>query len=112
MFKFTEVIMYMAPIGVGAAMAGSVAEHGLSVLLPMAKAVLKMTRSNTDRPNSKYNINQQHFLSLSFVGWVSSDPLLYYRGFMFFMFSFYYSFLASLLKMSLIFSPYFAEHYI
>lgn len=39
MFKFTEVIMYLAPIGVGAAMAGSVAEHGLMVLLPMAKLV-------------------------------------------------------------------------
>jgi proton glutamate symport protein len=39
MFKFTEVIMYLAPIGVGAAMAGSVAEHGLAVLLPMAKLV-------------------------------------------------------------------------
>lgn len=39
MFKFTELIMYLAPIGVGAAMAGSVAEHGLAVLLPMAKLV-------------------------------------------------------------------------
>ncbi len=39
MFKFTELIMKMAPIGVGAAMAGSIAEHGLSVLLPMAKMV-------------------------------------------------------------------------
>jgi proton glutamate symport protein len=39
MFKFTEVIMSMAPIGVGAAIAGSVAEHGLNVLLPMAKMV-------------------------------------------------------------------------
>jgi proton glutamate symport protein len=39
MFKFTEIIMMMAPIGVGAAMAGSVAEHGLQVLLPMAKMV-------------------------------------------------------------------------
>jgi proton glutamate symport protein len=39
MFKFTEVVMSLAPIGVGAAMAGSVAEHGLQVLLPMAKMV-------------------------------------------------------------------------
>ncbi|MCB9072240.1 MAG: cation:dicarboxylase symporter family transporter [Bdellovibrionaceae bacterium] len=39
MFKFTEIIMYLAPIGVGAAIAGSVAEHGLAVLLPMAKLV-------------------------------------------------------------------------
>jgi proton glutamate symport protein len=39
MFKFTGLIMSLAPIGVGAAMAGSVAEHGLSVLIPMAKMV-------------------------------------------------------------------------
>jgi len=39
MFKFTELIMYLAPIGVGAAMAGAVAEHGLGVLLPMGKMV-------------------------------------------------------------------------
>lgn len=39
MFKFTELIMKLAPIGVGAAMAGSIAEHGLKVLLPMAKMV-------------------------------------------------------------------------
>lgn len=39
MFKFTELIMKMAPIGVGAAMAGSIAEHGLAVLVPMAKMV-------------------------------------------------------------------------
>lgn len=39
MFKFTELIMKLAPIGVGAAMAGSIAEHGLGVLLPMAKMV-------------------------------------------------------------------------
>ncbi len=39
MFKFTEVIMWGAPVGIGAAMAGSVAEHGLGVLVPMAKMV-------------------------------------------------------------------------
>jgi proton glutamate symport protein len=39
MFKFTELIMKLAPIGVGAAMAGSIAEHGLSVLIPMGKMV-------------------------------------------------------------------------
>lgn len=39
MFRFTELIMKMAPIGVGAAMAGSVAEHGLAVLVPMGKMV-------------------------------------------------------------------------
>lgn len=39
MFKFTGLIMSLAPIGVGAAMAGAIADHGLSVLLPMAKMV-------------------------------------------------------------------------
>lgn len=39
MFKFTELIMNLAPVGVGAAMASSVAEHGLQVLLPMAKLI-------------------------------------------------------------------------
>ena len=39
MFKFTEIIMLLAPVGVGAAIAGSIAEHGLSVLFPMAKLV-------------------------------------------------------------------------
>ncbi len=39
MFKFTELIMKLAPLGVGAAMAGSIAEHGLAVLIPMAKMV-------------------------------------------------------------------------
>ncbi len=39
MFKFTELIMKLAPIGVGAAMAGSIAEHGLGVLVPMGKMI-------------------------------------------------------------------------
>lgn len=39
MFKFTELIMNLAPIGIGAAMAGAIGEHGLQVLLPMAKLV-------------------------------------------------------------------------
>lgn len=39
MFKFTDLIMSLAPIGVGAAMAGSIAEHGISVLIPMLKLV-------------------------------------------------------------------------
>ncbi len=42
MFKFTELIMKLAPIGVGAAMAGSIAEHGLAVLIPMGKLVLTL----------------------------------------------------------------------
>jgi proton glutamate symport protein len=40
MFKFTNVVMYYAPIGVGAAMAYSVGHMGTSVLLPLAKLVL------------------------------------------------------------------------
>jgi len=39
MFKFTEVVMALAPFGVGAAIAASIAEHGLTVLLPMVKIV-------------------------------------------------------------------------
>ena len=39
MFRFTEMVMKLAPIGVGAAMAGAVAEHGLSVMIPMLKMV-------------------------------------------------------------------------
>lgn len=39
MFKFTELIMKLAPVGVGAAMASSVAEHGLGVLVPMGKMI-------------------------------------------------------------------------
>lgn len=39
MFKFTAMIMWLAPFGVGAAMAISLAEHGVSVLLPLLKLV-------------------------------------------------------------------------
>jgi proton glutamate symport protein len=39
MFKFTSVVMSLAPVGIGAAMAGSVAEHGWQVILPMIKLV-------------------------------------------------------------------------
>ena len=39
MFKFTGLIMYLAPIGVGAAMAASVAEHGWQVIVPLLKLV-------------------------------------------------------------------------
>ena len=40
MFKFTNIVMYYAPIGVGAAMAYTVGHMGLSVLLPLGKLVL------------------------------------------------------------------------
>lgn len=39
MFKFTEIIMNLAPLGVGAAIAGSVAEHGWQVMVPMLKMI-------------------------------------------------------------------------
>lgn len=39
MFKFTDIIMKMAPLGVGAAMAAAIGEHGLSILIPMSKLV-------------------------------------------------------------------------
>jgi len=40
MFKFTNIVMYYAPIGVGAAMAYTVGHMGVSVLLPLGKLVL------------------------------------------------------------------------
>lgn len=39
MFKFTDIIMKLAPLGVGAAMAAAIGEHGLSILIPMSKLV-------------------------------------------------------------------------
>ncbi len=39
MFKFTGYIMMLAPLGVGAAMAASVAEHGWQVIVPLLKLV-------------------------------------------------------------------------
>lgn len=39
MFKFTGYIMTLAPLGVGAAMASSVAEHGWQVIVPLLKLV-------------------------------------------------------------------------
>jgi proton glutamate symport protein len=39
MFKFTGIIMMLAPIGVGAAAAMSVAEHGIGVVVPLLKLV-------------------------------------------------------------------------
>ncbi len=39
MFKFTGYIMTLAPLGVGAAMAASVAEHGWQVIVPLLKLV-------------------------------------------------------------------------
>ncbi len=39
MFRFTGYIMYLAPLGVGAAMAASVSEHGWQVIFPMMKLV-------------------------------------------------------------------------
>jgi len=40
MFKFTHIVMYYAPIGVGAAMAYTVGHMGINVLLPLGKLVL------------------------------------------------------------------------
>jgi proton glutamate symport protein len=40
MFKFTNIVMYYAPIGVGAAMAYTVGHVGIAVLLPLAKLIL------------------------------------------------------------------------
>jgi proton glutamate symport protein len=40
MFRFTNIVMYFAPVGVGAAMAYTVGHLGISVLLPLGKLVL------------------------------------------------------------------------
>ena len=40
MFRFTNIVMYFAPIGVGAAMAYTVGHLGINVLLPLGKLVL------------------------------------------------------------------------
>ena len=40
MFSFTKLVMYYAPIGVGAAMAYTVGHMGTAVLLPLSKLVL------------------------------------------------------------------------
>jgi proton glutamate symport protein len=37
MFKFTNIVMYYAPVGVGAAMAYTMGHMGISVLLPLGK---------------------------------------------------------------------------
>lgn len=39
MFKFTDIVMKFAPLGVGAAIAASVADHGWVVMVPMLKLV-------------------------------------------------------------------------
>jgi proton glutamate symport protein len=40
MFSFTNLVMYFAPVGVGAAMAYSVGHMGIGVLLPLGKLLL------------------------------------------------------------------------
>jgi proton glutamate symport protein len=42
MFKFTNVVMYLAPIGVGAAMAFTVGQMGLGVLVNLGKLLLTL----------------------------------------------------------------------
>lgn len=42
MFKFTNVVMYLAPVGVGAAMAYTVGHLGLGVLLNLGKLLLTL----------------------------------------------------------------------
>ena len=42
MFKFTNIVMYLAPFGVGAAIANAVGHSGLGVLVNLAKMVVTM----------------------------------------------------------------------
>src|SRR5437899_5494807 len=43
MFKFTNVVMYFAPIGVGAAMAFTVGQMGIGILLNLGKLLLTLS---------------------------------------------------------------------
>ena len=40
MFSFTNLVMYYAPVGIGAAMAYTVGQMGIAVLLPLTKLIL------------------------------------------------------------------------
>lgn len=42
MFRYTKFVMYLAPIGVGAAMANTIGSKGLTVLLGLGKLVLTL----------------------------------------------------------------------
>ena len=42
MFRYTKYVMYLAPLGVGAAMAATVGNKGLGVLVGLAKLILTM----------------------------------------------------------------------
>jgi proton glutamate symport protein len=42
MFRFTGFIMFLAPLGVGAAIATGISEHGFQVMLPMAKLMASL----------------------------------------------------------------------
>src|SRR5271168_4836556 len=42
MFRYTKYVMYLAPIGVGAAMASTIGSHGLGVLLGLGKLILTL----------------------------------------------------------------------
>jgi proton glutamate symport protein len=42
MFRYTKFVMYLAPIGVGAAMANTIGKEGLAVLLGLGKLVLTL----------------------------------------------------------------------
>jgi proton glutamate symport protein len=42
MFRYTKYVMYLAPIGVGAAMAGTIGSKGLGVLLGLGKLILTL----------------------------------------------------------------------
>ena len=47
MFRFTNIVIYFAPVGVGAAMAYTVGHMGLGVLLPLLKLILTVYAAYT-----------------------------------------------------------------
>src|SRR5438067_9251382 len=58
MFKFTNYVMMFAPIGVGAAMAHTIATNGLSVLVNLGKLIgdRKSTRLNSSHVSISYAV--------------------------------------------------------
>ena len=48
MFRYTKYVMYLAPIGVGAAMASTIGSKGLGVLLGLGKLILTLVRNAAD----------------------------------------------------------------
>jgi hypothetical protein len=77
MFRYTKYVMYLAPIGVGAAMASTIGSKGLGVLLGLGKLdahvvrnardlrLCRSGRGGDDRANSAAGLSSARFVSRS-----------------------------------------------